>query len=114
MDKEMIAKANELLKNVQGRRELSMEETEMVVGGGSFSTGVGPTNGNFGGLCQTTGCGEDQKFWIAGPQDMYSPNPSFMEVDEETFRIYYMGLRQLMPAAECCGRDGKSSYAIYP
>ncbi len=40
MDKEMIAKANELLKNVQGRRELSMEETEMVVGGGSFSTGV--------------------------------------------------------------------------
>ena len=114
MDKEMMAKANELLKKVQGRRELNMDETEMVIGGGSFSTGVGPTNGNFGGLCQTTGCGEDQKFWIAPPQYMFSVNPEYMEVDANTFYTYYMGLRQLMPEVECTGCDGKSSYSIYP
>ena len=114
MDNEMKAKVDELLKKVQGRREPSMEETEQVVGGGSFSTGVGSPNGNFGGLCQTTGCGENQKFWIAGPGDMYKDHADYMEVDEETFYTYYMGLRKLMPEAECCGCGHEGTYAIYP
>ena len=115
MDNEMNAKVDELLKMAQGRRELSMEETEMVVGGSkTYSTGVGSPNGNFGGLCQTIGCGENQKFFIAGPEDMFKAHADYMEVDEETFYTYYMGLRQLMPSAECLGRGHENTYAIYP
>ncbi len=113
MDKEIMAKANELLKNVQGRRELSMEETEMVVGG-TYSTGVGSPNGNFGGLCQTVGYGENQKFFIASPEYIFKDTAKYIEVDEDTFYGYYMGLRKLMPEAECCGRGHENTYAIYP
>ena len=53
-------------------RELSLDEMDKVSGGSkTFSTGVGSPNGNFGGLCQTTGCGENQKFWIASPEYIY-------------------------------------------
>ena len=38
MDKEAMAKANEILKKVQGRRELSMDEMDKVVGGSSWDT----------------------------------------------------------------------------
>ena len=113
MDKEMKAKIDEFLK-MTGRRELSMDEMDKVVGGGSYSTGVGSPNGNFGGLCQTTGCGENQKFFIAGPGDMFKDHADYMEVDEETFYAYYMALRQIMPSEECSGRAHESTYAIYP
>ena len=116
MDKEMRAKVNEILEKAQGRRKLSMEETEQVVGGGSYSTGVGSPNGNFGGLCQTTGCGENQKFWIASPEYIYmeANKVKYIPVDEETFYAYYMALRQIMPSEECSGRAHESTYAIYP
>lgn len=114
MDKEIKAKVDELMKDL-GTRELSLDEMDKVSGGSkTFSTGVGSPNGNFGGLCQTLGCGENQRFFIASPEYMYCDKADYMEVDEETFYAYYMGLRKLMPAAECDGRGHESTYAIYP
>ncbi len=114
MDKEIKAKVDELLKDL-GTRELSLDEMDKVSGGSkTFSTGVGSPNGNFGGLCQTIGCGENQRFLIAPPQYMFQDHADYMEVDEITFYTYYMGLRQTMPSAECLGRGHENTYALYP
>ena len=113
MDKEAMAKVNEILK-ANGRRELSMEETEMVNGGGTFRTGIGPKNGNFGGLCQTiVGSDGETHFFIALPDQMYKPNAVYIEVDEEAFHNIYMTYRSLYPMDEELGRDHKASYKLY-